>query len=320
MANLRLTLALGEYDRTRALLDGRVQAEGLDLHLVPMSDAFTRHDLMLRQAAFDVCELSLSSYLMARQRGQALSAIPVFPYRMFRHGYVVINTRAGIERPHDLVGKRVATSMYQTTTALWVRGHLQHEYGVRPEDVQWVTERPELVGFEAPSGVAITEVGMGGRPEEKVQALLAAGEVDAAVLIEEVPSALLRRPEVRRLFPNYPEVEREFFQRTRIYPVMHALVARASILREHPWVADSLRTAFEAAKQAALAQLRFPRTTTLVWHGAYREREVEVLGEDPYPFGVEANRPTLDALVAYSHEQGLTRRRFRVEELFVPGG
>jgi 4,5-dihydroxyphthalate decarboxylase len=317
MASLRLSLALGEYDRTRALLDGQVRAEGLELQLVPMNDAFKRHDMMIREGAFDVCELSMSSYLMARQRGQALHAIPVFPYRMFRHSYIVVNTRSGIERPQDLAGKRVATSMYQTTTALWVRGHLQHEYGVQPHDIHWLTEMPELVGFQAGSGVQITQVGMGSRPEERVEQLIADGQVDAAVLIEEVPQHLLHLPHVLRLFPNYVEVEREFYQRTRIYPVMHALVAKGPLLREHPWIAESLRNAFEASKQVALEQLRFPRTTTFAWHAAYREQEIEVFGPDPYPFGVEANRPTLEALATYSHEQGLTQQHFPVEELFV---
>lgn len=312
-APLRLTLALGEYDRTQALLDGRVRAEGLDLQLVPMSDAFLRHDRMIREEAFDICELSMSSYLMSRQRGQAFHAIPVFPYRMFRHSYILVHRDAGIEQPSDLVGKRIGTAMYQTTTCLWVRGHLQHEYGVGPKQMTWYTEMPELVGFEPQPGVVINRVAPG-----SVEPMLLRGDLDALILIEEVPQALLQAPQVRRLFPNYPEVEREFFQRTRIYPMMHALVAREPILRQHPWVADSLRRAFEQAKQAALAQLRYPRTTTLVWAGAYREREIEIFGHDPYPYGVQANRATLEALVTYSHEQGLTRRRFEVEELFVP--
>ncbi|MBI4493869.1 MAG: ABC transporter substrate-binding protein [Chloroflexi bacterium] len=313
MATLRLTLACGEYDRTLALLDGRVQADGLELQLVPMNNAFERHDRMIRQEAFDVCELSMSSYLMARQRGQAFHAIPVFPYRMFRHGYVLVNRGAGIEQPADLVGKRMGIAMYQVTTALWVRGHLLHEYGVGPQQMAWYTEMPELVGFAPPPGVAIHQVAPG-----SLEPMLLRGDLDALILIEEVPQELLRTPQVRRLFPNYAEVEREFYLRTRIYPVMHALVVKEPILRQHPWLADSLRRAFEQAKQIALEQLRYPRTVTLAWAGAYREQELEVFGYDPYPYGLEANRPTLEALATYSHEQSLTRRRFAVEELFVP--
>lgn len=309
----RIKLALGEYDRSRALLDGRVRVEGFDVELIPMSDAFKRHDLMLRHQAFDVCELSMSSYLMARQGGQALHALPVFPYRMFRHGYILVNRHSGIDEPRDLIGKRVGTHMYQTTTALWVRGHLFHEYGVAPDQFAWFTEMPELIGFEPPPGVSITEV-----PRGSLEARLESGELDALILIEEVPQSLLQAPSVRRLFPNFVEVERDFYQRTRIYPMMHALVAREALLREHPSLAQSLRTAFEQAKQLALEELRYPRISTLVWAGGYREQEIEIFGEDPYAFGVGANRPTLEALVTYSHEQGLTGRPFTVDELFVP--
>jgi 4,5-dihydroxyphthalate decarboxylase len=293
-------------------LDGRVRAEGIDLQLAPMSDAFARHARMLRDQAFDVCELSMSSYLMARQRGQRLLAIPVFPYRMFRHSYILVNRGAGIARPHDLAGKRVGTPMYQTTTALWVRGHMAHEWGFTPDQVTWFTEMPELVGFQAPSGVVINQVGPG-----ELEPMLVQGELDALVLIEEIPSELMARPQVCRLFPDYVAVEREFYLRTGIYPMMHALVAREQLLREQPWIAQSLRAAFEQAKQIALEQLRYPRTVTLAWASAYREAEIEVFGPDPHPYGLDANRVALEALATYSHEQGLTTRSFGVHELFV---
>lgn len=286
-------------------------ASGIDLDLKPMSDAFARHQRMIEDEAFDVCELSMSSYLMARQRGQAFLALPIFPYRMFRHGYVLINTDSGIDKPADLVGKLIGIAMYQVTTALWVRGHLLHEYGVAADQVAWYTDRPELVGFQPPTGVRITQVERG-----RLEGMLLNGDLDALILIEEVPRELLEAPRIRRLFPNYLEVERDFYLRTRIYPVMHALVVKEPILRQHPWVAQSLLDAFEQAKQVALEQLRYPRVATLVWAGGYREREVEVFGHDPYPFGLEANRATLEALVTYSHEQGLTERKFVVDELF----
>ena len=289
-----------------------MRADGIDLRLVPMSNAFERHQRMLRDQAFDVCELSMSSYLMARERGQALQAIPVFPYRMFRHGYILVNRHAGITRPQELAGKRIGTPMYQTTTALWVRGHLAHEWGVTPDQVTWFTEMPELLGLEAPPGVVIEQVGSG-----ELEPMLVTGALDALVLIEEIPADLLAAPQVCRLFPDYVAVEREFYLRTGIYPMMHALVARAALLSQHPWVAASLRAAFEQAKQIALDQLRYPRTVTLAWAGAYRESEVQVFGQDPYVFGLEANRVALEALATYSHEQGLTTRRFDVAELFV---
>jgi len=313
-ARLPVALALGEDDRTRALLDGRVTVEGVDLRLVPMSDAFERHRRMVQDQAFDICELSLSSYLIARQRGQALAAVPVFPYRMFRHGYILIHRAAGIEQPADLAGKRVGVAMYQITTALWVRGHLLHDYGVSPEQIQWYTELPELVGFDPPPGVALQRV-----PSGQLELMLCRAEIDALILVEEVPPGLLALPQVRRLFEDYVAVEREFYRRTRIFPIMHTLVLREPLLSRHPWLAGALLQAFEQAKLAALDQFRWPRTSSLVWAGAYREQETDVFDYDPYPYGVEANRPTLEAVVAYSHEQRLTAHRFSVEELFSPG-
>jgi 4,5-dihydroxyphthalate decarboxylase len=172
---------------------------------------------------------------------------------------------------------------------------------------------PELVGFQAPPGVVIHQVGSG-----ELEPMLVSGDLEALVLIEEVPSDLLAAPQVARLFPDYVAVEREFFLRTGIFPMMHALVTDEQLLRDTPWVAGSLRAAFEEAKQVALEQLRYPRTSTLVWAGAYREAEVDVFGTDPYVFGVEANRAALEALVIYSHEQGLTSHRFDVADLFFP--
>jgi 4,5-dihydroxyphthalate decarboxylase len=250
-----------------------------------MSNAFERHARMLRDHAFDVCELSMSSYLMARQRGQALLAIPVFPYRMFRHGYILVNRDAGIARPQDLAGKRVGTPMYQTTTALWVRGHMAHEWGITPDQVAWFTEMPELVGFQPPPGVVIKQVGSG-----ELEPMLIAHALDALVLIEEIPTDLLAVPRVARLFPDYASVEREFYTRTGIYPMMHALVADAALLREHAWIAGSLRAAFEQAKQMALDQLRYPRTLTLAWAGAYRKPRWRCSGRTPTS---SACRPTV---------------------------
>ncbi len=308
-----IRLACGAYDRTRALIDGSVRPEGVRLELVVMDDAFARHDRMIREEAFDVCELSMSSYLMARERGRGFIAIPVFPYRMFRHGYVLINRRSGVSRPQDLVGKRMGVPMYQMTAAVWVRGHLQHEYGVAPQQMRWVTDRDELVGFRRANDLQI-EVAP---PGSSLEAMLVAGDLDALIMVEEVPEALLQQPDVGRLFPNYAQVERELYQRTGIYPIMHALVARCAVLDAHPWLATSLMRAFQEAKERALDELRYPRTSTLVWAGTYREQERAVFGWDPHPYGLEPNRPTLEALATYSFEQGLTTRRHAVDELFV---
>jgi 4,5-dihydroxyphthalate decarboxylase len=312
MASLRLSLACGEYDRTSALIDGRVAPAGIELGVVPLSDAFDRHDRMLRHEEFDVCELSLSSFLSARSRGRALVAIPVFPYRMFRQQFVLVNRGAGITRPEDLRGRRVGVAMYQVTTALWVRGFLQHDFGIGPGDVAWVTDREELVAV-APPGVSLQVCD----PERTLEDMLLAGDLDALVLIETVPGDLLASPRVARLFPDYAAVERDYFRRTGIFPAMHAVVIRESILRRDPWVAMSLFHAFEASRALAEERNRYPRVVGLAWAARYFEDERVLFGGDPYAGGLRANRAMVDALCLYAWEQGLTPRRLAPEDLFA---
>lgn len=313
MANLPLTLACGEYDRTEALIAGSVQPAGIDLTVVPLSDAWLRHERMIRHAAYDVAELSMSSYLMAKERQQKLIAIPVFPYRMFRHQFILIRRGRGIERPQDLAGKRVGTSMYQTTTMLWVRGLLQHEYGVAPASIQWVTDREELVPLRLPE-VTIEVL----TPPQTVESRFAQGDLDALVLIEEIPESLWEDPLTARLFPNFPAVEQDYWRRTGIFPMMHAVVMAEALAQRHPWAAMNLYDAFAASLSVSEARERHPRVVNLAWASAYFESERQLFGGHPYTYGIARNRASLDALVQYSYEQGLTRRRFSLEELFVP--
>lgn len=312
MANIPLTLAVGEYDRTEAIISGRIQPVGVDLTVLPMSDAWDRHQRMIRHEAFDVAELSMSSYLMAKERGQQLIAIPVFPYRMFRHQFILIRTDRSITRPEDLKGKRVGVEMYQTTTMLWVRGMLEHEYGVKPEDIHWVTQFPELVPL-ALDHVVIESAS----PPDTVQDLFLRGELDALVLIEEIPEEVLGHPQVARLFPDFPRVEAEYWRRTRIYPMMHALVMKEKVARDNPWVAKNLYDAFCAALDDSAERERHPRVVNLAWASHYFEHEREIFGGHPYAYGIERNRSSLEALGRYSYEQGLTRHRFSLDELFV---
>ncbi|TAN20223.1 MAG: hypothetical protein EPN30_10685 [Actinomycetota bacterium] len=311
MGNCHITLALGEYDRTIALLSGQVTPLGVDLTLLPMSDAWDRHQRMIRNEEFDVAELSLSSYLMARERGQGLIALPIFPYRMFRHQFMLVRKNAGISSPTDLKGKRVGTPMYQTTTMLWVRGMLQHEYGVRPEDIEWVTEREELVAF-VPNGVSITV------ESQPVEELFAQGKLDAIIVIEEVEERWLNDPEVTRLFPNFPEVESDYYRRTGIYPIMHIVAAKSELVSQFPWLPRSLYDAFAQSLAYSDQMEHFPRVVNLAWANAYFEAERKIFGGNPYAYGIKRNRISLEAAVAYSFEQGLTGHKFSVDEIFAP--
>lgn len=311
MASLRIALAVGEYDRTVGLISGRIKPQGMECTVLAMSNAWDRHQRMIRHEEFDVAELSMSSFLMAKERGQKLVALPVFPYRMFRHQFILVRRGHGIEKPQDLRGKRVGTPMYQTTTMLWVRGLLLHEYGIRPEEIDWVTELPELVPV-APAGVSITV------SPEPVERLFGRGELDAIVLIEEVDEHWLADPEVGRLFPDFPAVEADYWRRTGIYPMMHAVVAKAELMAAHPWMARNLYQAFGESLEWSDQLERHPRVVNLAWANAYFESERQLFGGNPYTYGIAHNRASLEACVQYSHEQGLTRHRFTIEELFVP--
>ncbi len=312
-ARVRVLLACGEYDRTAALLDGRVEVEGADAVVVGISDAFDRHRRMLHEREFDAAELSLSSYLIARDRGEDLVGIPVFPYRMFRHQFVLVRRDRGVTRPRDLVGRRVGTPMYQTTTMLWVRGMLEDDYGVSARDVEWCTDREELLPIE-PAGVSISRAPAG----VDVEGLFRRGDLDALVLIEEVPEDLLATEGVDRLFPDFPAVEEAYFRRTGIFPMMHVVAVRGELHRSHPWLAASLFRAFERALDLAVERLSYPRTVSQAWAAHYVERERRIFAGNPYVYGMRRNRAALEAATKYSHEQGMTSRRFEPGELFVP--
>ncbi len=311
MGKCQVSLAVGEYDRTIALISGQVSPLGIDLTVLPMSDAWDRHQRMIRNEEFDVSELSLSSYLMAKERGQGFIALPIFPYRMFRQQFMLIRKGRGISTPQDLRGKRVGTPMYQTTTMLWVRGMLEHEYGVHPEEIQWVTEREELVPFVS-KGVSMTV------ESEPVETLFAQGKLDAIVVIEEVEQHWLDDPEVERLFPNFPEVEADYYSRTRIYPIMHIVAVKSDLVSRYPWLPKSLYDAFTDSLAYSDEMERYPRVVNLAWANAYFEAERRLFGGNPYAYGISKNRPSLEAAVRYSFEQGLTSHQLKMEEVFVP--
>lgn len=321
MSQLRITLACGDYDRTRPLLDGRVQPEGIDLNCIPLrpEEIFWR---MLRDQEFEASEMSMSSYLMARERGTPrLVAVPVFISRMFRHSCIYINTRSGIHGPADLIGKRVGVPEYQITMALWVRGMLEHEYGVSPRQIHWFTGGGEQPGREEKLPLDLPGVQISTIPRERTLAdMLEGGEIDALV-IAYMPSVFLRgTSHIRRLFPDYRGVEQEYFRRTRLFPIMHTIVLRGDVYEQNPWAAQSLYKAFCQAMRLCQTQLYDTNVlvATLPWLIAEIEDTRKLFGDDFWPYGIEPNRLTLETLTQYSYEQGLTGRKLEVDALFAP--
>jgi 4,5-dihydroxyphthalate decarboxylase len=316
MANLRLTFACGPYDRTQALRDGSIRPEGIDLTYLTLQPAeiFWR---MLQYQEFDASEMSLSNYTTLVAGGKSpFVAIPVFPSRVFRHGYFFINTGKGIEKPADLAGKRGGVPEYSMTAAVYMRGLLQHEYGVKPTDIEWLQGRADRLQHKKPPGVRLSQAPAG----VELGDLLERGELDFLITANNPLSFRRKAPTVRRLFPNYRELEQDYYRRTKIYPIMHTVVIRRDIYERDPWVALSLYTALCKAKEQSyrlLTETGSPKAS-FAWLQPMIEEEQSIIGKDWYPYGIGPNWPSIEALLQYNHEQGLSDRRLTLEELFVP--
>ncbi len=321
MANLRLSLACGPYDRTQALIDGSIRPEGVDLTYLAIQPAeiFWRQ---LQYGEFDVCEMSLSNYTtlvaraLARSQTPPYIAIPVFPSRVFRHGYFFVNPDKGIATPKDLEGKRGGVPEYSMTAAVFMRGLLQHDYGVDLKSIRWLQGRTDRLQHRLPPDVQLEQ----GDPSLELGDLLEQGEIDFLVTANN-PLAFRRgSPKVRRLFPDYVDLEKAYYRRTRIYPIMHTVVIKRTIFDRDPWVAMSLYKAFCAAKDRCYRLLRETGSpkASFAWLQPMIEQEQAIFGQDWYAYGVEASRPTLEALLLYTHEHGLTEQRLNIEDLFAP--
>ena len=321
--DLHLTLACGDCDRTDALRDGSVKAEGIALNCLRLDveEIFFR---TVRFAEFDVAELSLSSYLltMGDEGFERFVAIPVFPSRAFRHSSIYVSAASGLERPEDLVGRTVGLAEYQLTANVWIRGILADRHNVPVNSVRYRTGglhqagRQEKLPIDLPPDIQIEPIPLGRTLSE----MLAAGEIDA-VYSPRTPHSMRTSPHlVRRLFDDVREAETQYFRETGIFPIMHTVVIRRDVYEKNRWVARSLQKAFERARDAAwagmdeTASLRY----MLPWLPQHVEDTVTALGPDYWPYGVARNAAALDTLVRYSHEQGLARRRYAVEELFAP--
>jgi 4,5-dihydroxyphthalate decarboxylase len=312
MNKLKLTLACGRYDRTQPLIDGRVEPEGVDLTFIPLrpGETFWR---MLNHGEFDVSEMSLSSYTILRSEGDTrFIAIPVFPSRVFRHSAVYLRADSKIATPQDLKGKRIGVADYQMTAAVWVRGFLKSEYGVAPEDVTWVIGRPVRT-IKPPSGIRIEAM----PAETTLEAMLERGEIDALASVM-IPKAL--GSTMRRLFREPRQVERAYYEKTGIFPIMHTFVLKTSLYEKNPWLAVSFYRAFSRARDIAYRTMYDTDALTvgLPWVIDEVEETRKIFGPQIWDYSIEGSRPTLEALVSHLDEQRLTRRRMNVEELFVP--
>ena len=313
-AKLQLTLAVGDYEIVRALKDGTVKPDGIELNVLTAMDSTTRHWRFLRNQDFDVAEVSCSSYIASKDKGFPFEAIPVFLHRRFRHGFIFINTTKGIKSPKDLIGKKVGLKQYQSSAILWLRGLLEHEYGVPFKSIEWYTELAESIEFTPPEGLKLSRV----RDDQSVEKMLADGELDALIHPDLIQPLIDKDPRVGRLFPNYKEEEIAFYKRTKIFPIMHAMGIKREIVEKHPWVPINLFHAFNQAKAIGMKRMENPRVAPLAWYREAWEEQEELMGPDPWENGLtENNTKQLEMLVRFSHEQGLISREIPLDELFL---
>jgi 4,5-dihydroxyphthalate decarboxylase len=330
MAKLKLSFISAFNERVDPLMKGAAQAEGIEI--VPTyshpSETFWRQ---LKFQEFEAGEMSMSSYLIARERGFNLIALPVFPSRRLFHTELSYNIDSGVKKPGDLAGKRIGIGEYQQTAALWQRGILEHDFGVSQYNVHWYMERTEelshggATGFKPPEGISFQRI----PPEKSMASMLVGGELDAAAINspwKNMPNVIGRShripgngdwSRVKLLFPDRITEGRRFFQKWQFLPVNHAYTIRGDVYEKYPWVAFNLYTAFVKAKEHFNARLADSIPTALFFGREYLAMTQEIFGADPYPYGVKANRKMLETLIDFSHEQGLITKKPKVEELFA---
>lgn len=318
---MRLSFAIGDYDRVRALRDGRVRAEGLDLVFLPLGPEEIFHRQIVH-GEFDASEMSLGSYVTGLAHGGLpFVAIPVFPSRAFRHSGAYVNVDAGIDTPSDLRGKRVGVGEYQLTANVWLRGILEEDHAVRPSELRWYVGGLEQAGRWAKQTLSLPpDIHIEPIPEgETLSAMLERGSLDAVFSPRMPPPFARGSPRIRRLFPGYRAAEAEYFARTRIFPIMHTVVIREEIYRRDPWIAQSLVKALTEAKRLCAEAMY--NTATLSYMLPWMNEEIEtvraLMGDDWWPYGIEPNRKTLDTFLRYMEEQGIAGGRLAVEDLFA---
>ncbi|HEX6175579.1 MAG TPA: ABC transporter substrate-binding protein [Candidatus Binatia bacterium] len=311
---VHLTLACGDYESIRALKEGSIKPDGIELTVLTDMTSDIRHWRMVRNREFDVAELSMSNYLIAKYVGLPFCAIPVFLHRRFRHSFIYLNTGKAITKPTDLIGKKVGLRNFQATANLWIRGILEHEYKVPHKQMYWFKQDDEEVEWSPPADLHLERIASG----KHVEQMLVDGELDALIHPELIKPILDKDRRVTRMFPNYRDLEMDYFKRTGIFPIMHTTAIKQEVIDKHPWVAINLMQAFEESKNAAYKRLENPRIVPLAWFRHFLEEQEDVLGKDPWVYGLgETNRKTLETLMQYSQEQGMLGRKMTLEELFI---
>jgi 4,5-dihydroxyphthalate decarboxylase len=311
MSKIRMTVACGAYDYLQPLREGKVQAEGIDLNLITV-DCGTRHQRMSDYHEYDACEFSMGTYLVARAQGvDSLQAIPFFTRRMFFHRFCFVRAESGIESPRALKGRKIGLLTYQNSLAIFVKAMLMHSYDLAVTDVTWVTMGKERVDTKLPPGIKLERA----EPGKSMEELLLTGAID--VMVEpDLPQAWLDGDgTVARLFPDYEKEERDYYARTRLFPIMHPLVAKKEILDRNPWVATSLYDAFMESRRLYNGFMRQPHRLSFAWPAVEQERHF--FGKDPFYQGFTENRHDVERMIQFAREQGMLAQAITAEEIFA---
>jgi 4,5-dihydroxyphthalate decarboxylase len=320
MKKLKITLALSHYDRHIPFFDGTLPApEELEIQALqvgqsaPLKDGADRHERMILKGEFDVCEVSLSSYIMAKNRNMPLTAIPVFSRRLFSQSQMYVLADSKIESPADLIGRKAGVSTFQTTLSLLAKGDMKWEYGVPWEKINWYANREETISFQPKEGVSITPIG----PGKKIGQMLLDGEIDALIMPHPPKVVLEAGSRVRRLFRDARGEEIKYFRKNGYYPIMHILALKQELVDREPWVAKTLLAMFEEAKKIYRGYYDDPNWSQMAWGRHYFEEERALLGDDLWPLGIRRNRANLERFLEYSLDQGLIDREMEVDDLFA---
>lgn len=322
MTKLRMSFAGRDYDRTRALIDGRVSPNGIDLVYLIMEDPDTIFRRMIEYEEFDSSELSLSTYIAIRSREDTrFTAIPVFPSRRFRHGYILQNVNSAIKEPRDLIGKKVGTIEWDQTAGVWMRGILQHFYDVPLEKINWVRFRQERYSSVKPKkfNIETTADYTPETAEDRAGEALSTGKIDV-LLTARIPEIFyLEHSNIKRMFGNWSEAEAEYFRKTKNFPIMHTVVVRTPVYQRDPWIARSFLDAFRDAKKIGYRHIEGSGDrVSLAWGREALEKQMAVMGRDPYPYNFADNKKHIETLIEYMLEQEIITKKLEPEKLFAP--
>jgi 4,5-dihydroxyphthalate decarboxylase len=315
MSKVTVSIALEHYNRTVPFLEQGITSDKLEINLMVISHADRerrRHARMIHDLEFDVCELSLSSYIMAKASGCPVTAIPIFPRRMFSQSQIYVNVNSGIKEPQDLIGRVVGLHAYQTTLSVLAKGDLCHEYGVPLEQITWITTADETVPFDAPTGLSIMRLAN----DKDLGEELLAGRIPAFIAPRPPAPFITGSRDVIRLFHDSRREEIEYFTKHGFFPVMHVIAVKEALLAKYEWLGVELFRLFTEAKVRWNSYDNDPNWSNLAWGPLWRETEKSILGDDPWPYGISKNRKNLRTLIQYAYEQGLIPQTIHVDDLF----